>query len=226
MGWRALDILFPRLCRVCSEPLAEDESHICAFCLEALPRSLYHLREHHPMEERFAGIIPFARATSWLLYSRGSAVADLIHDFKYRHLPSLAHELGCVMGDEMMSCGVLGDVDALMPVPMHVLKRARRGYNQAESLARGVGEGSGLPVISNLRAARSHRSQTRLTLTQRARNLSGVFTVARPSELEGRHICIVDDVCTTGSTLLSAAEAVLSAAPGCRLSLLALASTV
>ncbi|MDE7161028.1 MAG: ComF family protein [Muribaculaceae bacterium] len=224
--WRALDILFPRLCRVCDTPLADDEEHLCALCQEELPRSLYHLREHHPMEERFAGIIPFVRADSWLLYSRGSSVADMIHDFKYRRMPSLARSLGRMMGEEYMVCGVLGGVDALMPVPMHWWKRACRGYNQAEELALGVREGAGLPVITNLRAVRPHRTQTSMTLGGRVRNMRGVFGVSRPEELDGRHVCLVDDVCTTGSTLLSAAEALLAAAPGCRLSLLVMASTV
>lgn len=224
--WRGFDILFPRLCRICSTPLAEDEGHVCAMCLESLPRSLYHLRDIQPMVERFAGIVPFVRATSWLLYSRGSGVAELVHDFKYRHLPSLARQLGRVMGDEMMCCGVLGDVDVLMPVPMHWWRRACRGYNQAEELTLGVGEGSGLPVGHNLRAVRGHRTQTRMSLTQRTRNLTGVFGVERAAELDGLHICLVDDVCTTGSTLLSAGEALLAAAPGCRISFLAMASTV
>lgn len=223
---RFLDILFPRRCHVCGSALADGERHVCRICLDALPRTHYHLREHNPMETRFAGIFPFEKASAWLIYSRGAAVTNLIHDFKYRGIPSLADELGEAMGCELAMTGFFGDADAVMPVPMYPLKQARRGYNQARLLAAGCARATALPLTDNLRAARGHKTQTRMTPEQRVENLRGVFRVENPEELSGRHIVLIDDVCTTGSTLREAAETLTKATPDCRLSILALAATI
>lgn len=220
-----LDILWPRRCRLCDRILADDERFLCEVCVSALPRTLYHLREHHPMEERFAGIIPFERATAWLLYSRSSTVARMVHDFKYRGMPALASELGNRMGRELSMTGFFADADSVMPVPMHWFKQARRGYNQARCLAEGVARATGLEVLDHLYARRPHVTQTSKSMDERTRGMDNIFGVRDAMSLDGRHVVLVDDICTTGTTLLAAAGALVSAAPGCRLTLLALAST-
>lgn len=109
---------------------------------------------------------------------------------------------------------------------MHWRKRARRGYNQADYIARGVAEAAGLEVVDCIRASRSHRPQTSMTLEQRQANLAGTFEVTDPESVRGRGLVIVDDVCTTGATMRTLAGAVSMAVPDCRLYLLSLCVTV
>lgn len=220
-----VDFLFPRVCHLCGHPLAATESYICSPCLSHMPRTLYHRVPDNPMEARFAGLFPFDRATGHFFYSRGSDLACLMADLKYRHFRGLARRLGQIAGDELVPTGFLSDIDIIVPVPMHYMKRARRGYNQAEEICRGLGAASGIPVSTCLRAVRGHRTQTSMTLAQRRVNTAGIFRLASDAGIDGRGVLLVDDVCTTGSTLTAAAEALLAGAPGARLSLLTLGVT-
>lgn len=204
-----LDLLLPRTCHLCERTLLPHEEHLCLGCRESLPRTLYHRSDMNPMAMRFAGQIPFERATGHFFYSPGNQFTQLVQNFKYRKFPSLALALGTLMGKELYTTGFFSDVDVIVPVPMHWLKQARRGYNQTHMLARGVSEATGIEVSLELRAVKSHRTQTSLSHTERRKNIKGIFRLRHPERFEGRHILLLDDVCTTGATLMEAAEAVL-----------------
>lgn len=208
-----LGFLFPRVCHVCGKPLVADNKFICPHCVAGLPRSGFHRRDLNPMEERFAGIFPFEKATGHFLYSRNSPLSSLIQDMKYRHFPSIGNVLGELVGAELFSTGFFHGVDIIVPVPMHYWKQIRRGYNQTHHIAAGVSEATGLPVSKSLKAVRAHRTQTALSKEERLANTGGIFKVISPEEIRGKHILLVDDVCTTGATLISAAEALWEAHP-------------
>ncbi len=208
-----LNILFPRKCHICDSPLAPHERFACTHCLAALPRSGFHRRKPNPMEERFAGIFPFERATGHFLYNRDSPISTLIQDMKYRHFPSIGNMLGEMAGSELFSTGFFSDVDVIVPVPMHRWKQIRRGYNQVHHIAEGLSQATGIPVSLTLKAVRSHRTQTALSREERLANTSGLFKVDDPNEIAGRHILLIDDVCTTGSTLISSAEVIWQSRP-------------
>ncbi|MDE6768501.1 MAG: ComF family protein [Muribaculaceae bacterium] len=219
-----LNILFPRKCHICDSSLAPHERFACSHCLADLPRSGFHRRKLNPMEERFAGIFPFERATGHFLYNRDSPLSTLIQDMKYRHFPSIGNMLGEIAGKELFSTGFFSDADLIIPVPMHRWKQIRRGYNQVHHIADGLSQATGIPVNLTLKAVRSHRTQTALNREQRLANTSGLFKVENPDEVAGRHILLIDDVCTTGSTLISSAETIWQAKPRA-LSLFTLAVT-
>lgn len=220
-----IDFFLPRTCHLCGNTLRDSEECICVRCVERLPRSRYHLMEHNPMENRFAGIVPFVRATGYFIYSRNSELAGAIHDMKYRKFPSIGHRLGEVVGGELKMTGFFEGADFVAGVPMHWIKRAKRGYNQTDYIARGIASATGLQIYEGLRAVKSHKTQTAMTLEQRQANLAGSFRVSSPDVLRGRGLVIVDDVCTTGSTMRVLAEAVAKEVPDCRIYLLSLCVT-
>lgn len=205
--------------------LSLSENYLCTSCLSRMPRTLYHRQPDNPMEQRFMGIIPYERATGHFFYSRGSDLALLIHDFKYHRFRGLARHLGALVANELLPTGFLNDVDVIMPVPMHFLKRARRGYNQAREIACGVADVARIPLGDNLKALRGHRTQTSMSLAGRHKNIEGVFYVDHASDLQDKSILIIDDVCTTGATLISAVETISAVAPTARFSLLTLGVT-
>lgn len=219
------DFMFPRICHICSQSLSKSEHYVCTSCLSNIPRTLFHRNSPNPMEDRFAGIIPIERASGHFFYSRGSELSELMQDLKYRYFPGLARELGRVMARELLPAGFFNGIDFVIPVPIHFLKRARRGYNQTEFIATGVSDETGIPVETRLRAVRPHRTQTSLTLAERHRNTNGVFRLSSATGYDRRGILLLDDVCTTGSTLIAAAEAILSVAPEARISMLTLGVT-
>ena len=205
--------------------LGDTERYICAKCLSRMPRTLFHRQPDNAMEQRFMGQFPYRQATGHFFYSRGSELAVLMHDLKYHRFPGLARYLGEVVATELLPTGFLSDIDVMVPVPMHPLKQARRGYNQTIEIARGISRVTSIEVAQNLRAVKSHRTQTSMTLEQRLKNTQGVFGVRRPDELDGKGVLLIDDVCTTGATLSAAATALTEACPNIELSLLTLGVT-
>lgn len=216
------DFLFPRKCHICNVELTDGEKFVCAPCIAKLPRTRYHTMKLNPMEEKLVGGVPFERGTGHFFYAHGSSVARLIYDFKYNRYPSLAVEMGKLIANELLPTGFFSGVEVLQPVVMNTLRRASRGYNQAEMLARGVSAATGLPLADNLRASFFHISQTSKGRLEREKNVKGAFRVVYPEELRNKGILVIDDVCTTGATMRNASEA-LSKADGVKIYYLAMA---
>lgn len=148
----------------------------------------------------------------------------MIHGFKYRGAWRTARMMGEWYGRELRECGSYHDVDVVVPLPLHPLKRMHRGYNQSEYIAEGIAAQLGVPVDrTSVYRRRNTAEQALRSRRERAGNVADAFAVRHPERLAGRHILLVDDVMTTGSTLLSCAEAILQAAPDCRISIAALA---
>ena len=219
--WR---MLFPEYCHICGYDLTQGERFVCSPCLASLRRTDYHLLPLNPMEEKLAGGPQFIRATGFFFYERCGSVSTLIQDMKYRSFPSIGEILGGVMARALKDSGFFEGIDLLQPVPMNRWKEWDRGYNQAKSVARGVSAETGIAICDNLRARRRHGSQTHLGVAEREANMRDYFKSYHPEEIEGRHLLIIDDVCTTGATLRNCA-APLSQIPGVSISYLTLATT-
>ena len=220
-----IDLFFPSFCHLCGSPMAPHERFICTACSETLPRTGYHRNLRNPMEARFAGLFPFVAATGHFFYSRDSSLATLIQDMKYRHYPSIGNLLGRIAGEELFMSGFLNDIDVIVPLPMHFFKKSVRGYNQTDRIAAGLSEATGIPVNNALIMRRQRKSQTALSRTQRMENAKDLFKPRRQYDLNGKGVLLVDDICTTGTTMASAAKALTDAFPGMRLYLFSLGVT-
>lgn len=232
----AFNFIFPKTCHVCGAVLGDGEEYLCPLCLATIPRTGYHSTKNNRFEERFAGVFPFEKGASLFFYEKSSPLADLVVEFKYKGYSGLAREMGRIMARELQPTGFLDGIEVIVPVGMPLWRRWKRGYNQAEELATGIADILGrktVPVIDCLRARRYHSSQTRRSATDRRDSMRGMFTVKpkygpggpNARGLSQRTTLLVDDVCTTGSTMLAAAEALHAAHPDIRLRLLTLAST-
>ncbi|MBR4212485.1 MAG: ComF family protein [Bacteroidales bacterium] len=232
------DLLVPRRCLVCGSSLETVPvgapryglpEHLCPDCLEDLPETYFWSWEENPAEQQLWHRVGILRAASLYFYRQGSDYTRLVQEVKYAGNLRLGRALGRELGLRMrsrflqpfveeLSGEAVPPVQALVPVPLHVLRRLRRGYNQAEVIARGLAEGlqdRPLPVVTDLlRRARYTRTQTRLDAEGKRRNVAGAF-VLRPKaaarlQAQGiRHLLIVDDVMTTGATLSEAIRPLL-----------------
>ena len=151
-------------------------------------------------------------------------VAGADPGFKYRGAWRTARAMGEWYGRCLKESGLYDDVEVVVPLPLHPVKRCRRGYNQSEYIAEGIAAQLGVEVDRrSVRRKRNTESQALKARRDRARNVEDAFAVVRPGRLAGRHVLLVDDVFTTGSTMLSCAGEILRSAPGCRISIAALA---
>lgn len=136
-----------------------------------------------------------------------------LHGLKYGGERRLADPLGRAMAERWREAGAGGDL--LVPVPVHPDRRRVRGYDQAELLARSAGASLGLPVVLALARARATLPQYELGRELRAANVAGAFAVEPAATVRaailGRWIVLVDDVATTGATLVACADALLGA---------------
>lgn len=221
----AASLIFPRTCPVCGEPLARNGGVVCTMCQITAPLTNLWLERGNVMEQRFWGQLPVEAASAFLWFVEGSAWRGTVHRFKYSGAWRTAYELGRWYGACMKQGGLYDTVDVAVPVPLHTRRLLMRGYNQSEHLAEGIARELGIKVERGcLRRHRYNPSQTTRSSRERWENVEGAFSVRRPERLTGRHVLLVDDVFTTGATMISCGNAIISSVGDVRLSVAALAA--
>jgi len=218
-----LSLLFPRLCYACGNHLMRNEKLICTECYVLIPRTDYHLDNENEVARLFWGRCRVERAAAFSFYNRDSRIRKLIHNLKYKGIKEIGPELGRIYGYSLVKSDFLSGVDVIVPVPLHPSKIRSRGFNQSELICEGLSEATGLPVDKgSLSRITGTSTQTRKSRYERWVNVEGIFNVANAAGIEGKHILLVDDVITTGSTLESCVNELLKI-EGVKVSVAALA---
>jgi ComF family protein len=160
------------------------------------------------LEQAFWGRCMVERAAAFSVYNRGSRIRKLIHLLKYQGRQDVGRMLGRLYGSVLAGSGFMDRIDMIVPVPLDPARERRRGYNQSRCIAEGLAESRSLPVRSDIlyRTGKSD-SQTRRGRYERWENVEGLFAVRNTSEIQGRHLLLVDDVITTGSTIEASVNA-------------------
>jgi ComF family protein len=196
------NLLFPELCLVCGENLQRNEQHICLTCLHGIPKTNYHLLLDNPIEKKFWGKVPIYRGTAFFFFQKGSPFQKLLHSLKYKGSKEIGEILGKYAAVDLLDSVDFKTVDVIIPVPLHPRKYKKRGYNQSEWIAKGLSTILGKPQdISTLRRVRETTTQTKKSVFERYENTEGIFELLDKNTLSGKHVLLVDDVLTTGSTL-------------------------
>jgi len=218
-----IDLMFPNLCVVCGNNLQKNEQQLCLSCLVDIPRTNYHLIEENPIEKKFWGKVPVYRATSYFFFQKGSSFQKLLHILKYKG----NKEIGVIMGKyaavDLLDAPDFASVDLIIPVPLHPEKFKSRGYNQSEWIGKGISMILSIPQdTSTLVRVKENPSQTKKSVYERFENTEGIFKLSDSTILAGKHVLLVDDVLTTGSTLEACILALLET-EGIRISIFTLA---
>ncbi len=221
-----LCLMFPRLCYACGNHLLRNEKIICLQCYISIPRTDFHLQPDNPVEQLFWGRVEITRATAFSFYTRGSKIRKLIHKLKYKGIQEIGEELGKIYGHNLKESGFMDDIDLIIPVPLHKTRQRKRGFNQSELISRGISAATGL-TVDNMALVRAEVSDTQTKRTRYGRwmNVEGIFQVRLPENIKGKHILLVDDVITTGSTIDACAGELLKI-EGVKVSAVALAVAV
>ncbi len=202
-------LVYPNLCAACDRPLNSGENCICTFCRFHLPQTYFHLEKDNIVEKHFWGRIPLVKATSFFHYSKGEKVQRLIHRLKYEGQKEIGIFVGQWIGEVLLGIDGFGKADLITPVPLHPSRQSKRGYNQSAVIAQGMSCTLGVPYSETLRRNIATTTQTKKHRYERYQNVDNVFEVMNSDLLQGKHIVLVDDVITTGSTLIACSEAIL-----------------
>ena len=153
----------------------------------------------------------------------GENTRHILHNIKYFDRPEAAVTLARIFAREQQESDFFGGIDAIIPLPLAKKKQRKRGYNQCDYIAKGLSLQTGIPIYDDV-AIRTvnNPTQTHLDHDQRRENVKGIFQLTDPQKIAGMHVLLVDDVITTGSTLLSFAEEIAKA-PDVSISIFSLA---
>lgn len=224
-GGDLLSMVFPSLCEVCEQPLVKGEEVICTRCSLEMPRCNIHRDSFNTIHQRLVGHAPIDRAAGYYYYYRGDKFTNPVIAAKYSGRPNVLRVLARAFAEEIIPDGFFEGIDMIVPVAMHRRKQLKRGYNQTHFLARGLSEATGIPVGYHIKAVRSHSTQTRKGAFERWMNSRNIFQATDTEALSNKHLLVVDDIITTGATLLACCETLHEAVPSARLSVLTLGVT-
>ena len=182
----------------------------CTECLYLVPKTNFHFVKDNPVSKIFWGRANIENATAYYFFIKEGILQKLIHKLKYKGIKEIGFELGKQFGSELIEAEEYKNIDIVIPVPLHVKREKHRGYNQSEWIAKGLVEFLDAKLeINNLVRSIETETQTRKSRFERWENVENIFTINSPEKFENKHVLLVDDVITTGSTLEACANSLL-----------------
>lgn len=232
-----INIIYPLTCVACNRPnhQKENNGYLCNECYYIIKRHLppfclkcgRGIRELKNIYEGICSVCQnrnyyFDRA--WSLCSYEGIIKELIHKFKYNQKIHYKVIFGNLFREFFGTFNILGDVDLIIPIPLHPTKLREREYNQSLILSFIVGELIQKQIYTDI-LVRIRNTKSQIDLDERARknNIAGCFSVKNGFQLKSKSILLVDDVLTTGITLSEAARVIKEFNPN-NISVLTLAS--
>jgi ComF family protein len=218
-----VSLLFPQLCAACHTSLVVNEVILCTDCLYNLPFTNFHNQPDNIVARQFWGKLNIEAAYSLYYFNKGGKVQNMVHQFKYNGMHRIGNLLGNIAGKQLLQSPVFNTADYIIPVPLHKKRLKTRGYNQSACFADGLADKLNATVeLDNLIRTVATKTQTHKSRFARFENMQEVFAIARPKILENKHVLLVDDIVTTGSTLEACGIELLKV-PGLKLSIATIA---
>ncbi len=218
------NLIFPNSCLACEKELSRFENHICSFCMADLSLTNFHLfTEPTPTDKLFWGRVEISATYSHLFFEKTKSSQTILFNLKYKNQPELGVYFGRMIGENLRKMSAFSSFDVLIPVPLHHKKEYIRGYNQSEVLAIGMAEKLNVNLDkTTITRAKHSDSQTKKSRFQRWDNVNEIFKISNKIN-SYKHIVLVDDVITTGSTLESIIHAIRKKNPDILISVVTLA---
>lgn len=200
-------LFYPNDCEICNCNLTKGQRTLCPECISKIPRTNFHLNPESELAQVFWGRVKLEKAAAYMHFIKGSDYQKLIHKLKYKNKPTIGDFLGHEFGSELYKEKFFDDIDLVVPVPLHISRKEYRGYNQAEEIAYGLCAALHKKIdTKNLIRAKATSTQTKKSKYERWQNVANVFKVKKQEAFSYKHILLVDDVITTGSTIEACAQ--------------------
>ena len=197
-----IDLVYPNVCIFCNELKTGGKDSICDACWNALPAFPVEQNILREIKEKLATLVYLSNLRS--MWEFEDNVQIIIHRLKYKHKTSVAAKISQYMSNLIEFDK---DIDLLIPVPLHKKRRRERGYNQSTLICKAISKIKGIPTNEiSLQRIKNTKSQTKLNINERKKNVADAFRVVNRSEIENKTILLVDDVITTGSTINACAQ--------------------
>ncbi len=212
-----LYLLFPRTCFCCGIDLpAKEQGFLCKECLKKLKKPGPIICQRCGITLKDGGAHCFNCRGTKAKHFKCSLIRSaldfnepsrsLIHGLKYEKYTNIAKFFAPLMNKTLLENPNMLEAEYFVPVPIHKKRFKKRGFNQAEVLARELSALADIPVLNALERIKNTKSQTKLTKRQRAENIKEAFICSCPKEIKKKAIILIDDVCTTGATLEECAK--------------------
>ncbi|GLB50753.1 ComF family protein [Neptunitalea lumnitzerae] len=218
------NIFFPKTCPGCNNYLDLSQHTLCLDCRHTLGITNFHEDTENILARTLYGKCSIENATAMFIFKKESTVQHLIHNLKYKGQQQVGTVLGAWYGDLLKDVHRFKNIDAIVPVPLHPRRKRQRGYNQVTTFAKELSFALKIPLEEDILI------RTRYTKTQTFKNRllrqykKEVFDVHPNNFRTPKHILLVDDVITTGATIISCVK-VLQKIPNVKVSVAAIAFT-
>jgi ComF family protein len=205
------DFILPRFCCSCRNKLVLDQDTMCNECFAKIQRSTQD-RLQREFDRKFSGKNIITDFYAPFVFEKDKELQQAIHSLKYQKKYRVGIFLGKVLAFNLKTSKPDFNIDLIIPIPLHQLKKAERGYNQAYYIAKGVSYIFKVKVSDRIvKRIKYTESQTKMNLNEREKNISDAFKIKQKSIVEGKSILVLDDVITTGATISECGKILLEA---------------
>ena len=202
-------LFYPNLCINCDNSLLQSETYLCLNCNNKLP-IINSIDYKNIASTTFYGKVVVKNVSSFLYYQKDGITQKIIHQLKYKNQPELGVFIGKWFGDKLKELAIFKDVDYIIPVPLHKSKLKKRGYNQLTMFGEALSEILNIEYKSDVLVKTSiAKTQTFKQRFERFANNKTKFNLTDLHVFENKHILLIDDVITTGATLVSCSNELL-----------------
>jgi ComF family protein len=197
-------LMYPHTCALCNAGLARGEYKICTRCDFRLPK-FRNCGESSSFIPLLSGAHLYSFIYAYIKYYKKGIGQKLLQKIKYENKPDLAFFIGNRLGLEFIPPEP--GFEMILPVPLHKQKLKKRGYNQADYFAKGLSDSTGIKWLPDVICRiKNNPSQTNKSRIERLKNVEGIFTIEKIDLIISKKILVVDDVITTGATLMACSE--------------------
>ena len=213
-----LNLIFPKRCEFCSRQI-HNHYRFCDFCLNNIDYTPpYNKGFSNVTEKLLFGKIPIEFGYSLFYFEEQKISQAMIHSLKYKSNKKIGVLLGEKIGKELLRVPIIETVDFIIPVPIHHKRKFIRGYNQSEIIAKGMSQILNIKIERGfIKKNKNNKSQTKLSAEQRHFKNKNLFNCTK--KMSPKHILIIDDVITTGSTIENICKCILTELPKIKISI-------
>ena len=206
------NLFYPSTCICCEQNLLDQEKIICIECRADLPFAENGDFISNPLTLIFEGRVLIEKGASFLYYHPSGKVKKLIHELKYKNNQEVGEFLGKWFGERLLKSTKFKDIDFILPVPLHIKKQQKRGYNQLTKFGKSLSTVLHTKYLENvLIRSSTSKTQTFKNRVERFKNLMTNFSITDTTFLKNKHVLLIDDVVTTGATLEACCKELLKA---------------